>query len=121
MAGGSKLMEEGLTKDEWKAINKLLSHQPDEEMNLYSGKDMQNMTHFLVTVSIGQGAARIVDINQTEVLCGRFEQLDVTTKFRHRSTQCDVSLRFYGLSAPEGSLAQVCFQLSPYKQGQQSL
>ncbi|CAH2036004.1 unnamed protein product [Thlaspi arvense] len=105
-ADGSKSMEEGLTKEEWKAINKLLSHQPDEEMNLYSGKDMQNMTHFLVTVSIGQGAARIVDINQTEVLCGRFEQLDVTTKFRHRSTQCDVSLRFYGLSAPEGSLAQ---------------
>ncbi|EOA39345.1 hypothetical protein CARUB_v10012395mg [Capsella rubella] len=106
VADGSKLMEEGLTKEEWKSINKLLSHQPDEEMNLYSGKDMQNMTHFLVTVSIGQGAARIVDINQTEVLCGRFEQLDVTTKFRHRSTQCDVSLRFYGLSAPEGSLAQ---------------
>uniref|UniRef100_A0A1J3IH98 Putative vacuolar protein sorting-associated protein 13A n=1 Tax=Noccaea caerulescens TaxID=107243 RepID=A0A1J3IH98_NOCCA len=106
VADGSKSMEEGLTKEEWKAVNKLLSHQPDEEMNLYSGKDMQNMTHFLVTVSIGQGAARIVDINQTEVLCGRFEQLDVTTKFRHRSTQCDVSLRFYGLSAPEGSLAQ---------------
>ncbi|CDY58704.1 BnaC08g46570D [Brassica napus] len=106
VAEGSKSMEEGLTKEEWKAINKLLSHQPDEEMNLYSGKDMQNMTHFLVTVSIGQGAARIVDINQTEVLCGSFEQLDVTTKFRYRSTQCDVSLRFYGLSAPEGSLAQ---------------
>ncbi|CAE5959607.1 unnamed protein product [Arabidopsis arenosa] len=106
VADGSKLMEEGLTTDEWKAINKLLSHQPDEEMNLYSGKDMQNMTHFLVTVSIGQGAARIVDINQTEVLCGRFEQLDVTTKFKYRSSQCDVSLRFYGLSAPEGSLAQ---------------
>ncbi|XP_010500318.2 PREDICTED: uncharacterized protein LOC104777719 [Camelina sativa] len=106
VADGSKLTEEGLTKEEWKSINKLLSHQPDEEMSLYSGKDMQNMTHFLVTVSIGQGAARIVDINQTEVLCGRFEQLDVTTKFRYRSTQCDVSLRFYGLSAPEGSLAQ---------------
>ncbi|KAJ0228735.1 Vacuolar protein sorting-associated protein 13 [Hirschfeldia incana] len=106
VAEGSKSMEEGLTKEEWKAINKLLSHQPDEEMNLYSGKDMQNMTHFLVTVSIGQGAARIVDINKTEVLCGSFEQLDVTTKFRYRSTQCDVSLRFYGLSAPEGSLAQ---------------
>ncbi|XP_018509312.2 uncharacterized protein LOC103833252 isoform X4 [Brassica rapa] len=106
VAEGSKSMEEGLTKEEWKAINKLLSHQPDEEMNLYSGKDMQNMTHFLVTVSIGQGAARIVDINQTEVLCGSFEQLDVTTKFRYRSTQCDVSLRFYGLSAPESSLAQ---------------
>ncbi|KAG2314342.1 hypothetical protein Bca52824_017464 [Brassica carinata] len=106
VAEGSKSMEEGLTKEEWKAINKLLSHQPDEEMNLYSGKDMQNMTHFLVSVSIGQGAARIVDINQTEVLCGSFEQLDVTTKFRYRSTQCEVSLRFYGLSAPEGSLAQ---------------
>ncbi|XP_010524589.1 PREDICTED: uncharacterized protein LOC104802610 [Tarenaya hassleriana] len=105
-AEGSKSMEESLTKEEWQAINKLLSHQPDEEMVLYSGKDMQNMTHFLVTVSIGRGAASIIDINQTEMLCGKFEQLDVTTKFKHRSTQCDVSLRFYGLSAPEGSLAQ---------------
>ncbi|CAN8243432.1 unnamed protein product, partial [Cochlearia groenlandica] len=106
VAEESKSVEEGLTKEEWKAVNKLLSHQPDEEMNLYSGKDMQTMTYFLVTVSIGQGAARIVDINRTEVLCGRFEQLDVTTKFRYRSAQCDISLKFYGLSAPEGSLAQ---------------
>lgn len=69
---------------------------------------MQNMIHFLVNVSIGQAAARIVSINQTEMVCGRFEELHVSTKFKHRSTLCDVSLRSYGLSAPEGSLAQVC-------------
>jgi vacuolar protein sorting-associated protein 13A/C len=66
------------------------------------------MIHYLVTLSIGQAAARIIDINQTEIVCGRFEQLHVSTKFKHRSTQCDVLLRFYGVSAPEGSLAQVC-------------
>lgn len=69
---------------------------------------MQNMIHYLVTLSIGHAAARIIDINQTEIVCGRFEQLDVSTKFKHRSIHCDVLLRFYGLSAPEGSLAQVC-------------
>ncbi|CAL5415223.1 unnamed protein product [Camellia sinensis] len=53
-----------------------------------------------------QAAARIVNINQTEIVCGRFEQLLVSTKFKHWSTHCDVTLRFYGLSAPEGSLVQ---------------
>ncbi|KAF3970469.1 hypothetical protein CMV_005848 [Castanea mollissima] len=106
---GSQLTEERLTKEEWQAINNLLSHQPDDELTSHSGKDMQNMIQFLVTVSIGQAAARIININQTEIVCGRFEQLHVSTKFKHRSTHCDVLLRFYGLSAPEGSLAQsVC-------------
>ncbi|KAL7205858.1 hypothetical protein ACSBR2_018723 [Camellia fascicularis] len=48
-------------------------------------------------------------INQTEIVCGRFEQLLVSTKFKHRSTHCDVTLRFYGLSALKGSLVQVHF------------
>ncbi|ONI27903.1 hypothetical protein PRUPE_1G110200 [Prunus persica] len=105
-AEGSQLPEERLTKEEWQAINKLLSYQPDEALTSHSGKDVQNMIRFLVTVSIGQAAARIIDINQTEIVCCRFEQLQVSTKFKHRSTYCDVSLKFYGLSAPEGSLAQ---------------
>ncbi|XP_059444630.1 uncharacterized protein LOC132176414 [Corylus avellana] len=105
----SQLTEERLTKEEWQAINNLLSHQPNDELMSHSVKDMQNMIHYLVTLSIGQAAARIIDINQTEIVCGRFEQLHVSTKFKHRSTQCDVLLRFYGLSGPEGSLAQsVC-------------
>ncbi|XP_058093613.1 uncharacterized protein LOC131239768 [Magnolia sinica] len=102
----SQLGEERLTKEEWHAINKILSYQPDEETTFLSGKDMQNMIQFLVNVSIQQAATRIISINQTEILCGRFEQLQVSTKFYHRSTHCDVSLRFYGLSAPEGSLAE---------------
>lgn len=104
-----QLTEERLTKEEWQAINNLLSHQPDDDLTSHSGKDMQNMIQFLVTVSIGRAAARIININQTEIVCGTFEQLHVSTKFKHRSTHCDVLLRFYGLSAPEGSLAQVCF------------
>ncbi|KAJ4956285.1 hypothetical protein NE237_013068 [Protea cynaroides] len=103
---GSQPMEERLTKEEWQAINKLLSYQPDEELAFHSGKDLQNVIRFLVNVSISQAAARIIDINQTEIVCGRFEELHVSTKFCGRSTHCDVSLRFYGLSAPEGSLAQ---------------
>ncbi|KAH9766383.1 C2 domain-containing protein [Citrus sinensis] len=106
----SQLTEERLTNEEWQAINKLLSYQPGEESTSYSGKDMQNMIQYLVMVSIGQAAARIISINQIEILCGRFEQLHVSTKFKHRSIQCDVSLRFYGLSAPEGSLAEVLME-----------
>ncbi|XVF38939.1 hypothetical protein REPUB_Repub20aG0145800 [Reevesia pubescens] len=106
---GSQLSEERLSKEEWQAINKLLSYQPDEDLMSHSGKDLQNMIRFLVTVSISQAAARIININQTEIVCGRFEQLNVSAKFKHRSTHCDVRLRFYGVSAPEGSLAQsVC-------------
>ncbi|KAI7993232.1 putative vacuolar protein sorting-associated protein 13A [Camellia lanceoleosa] len=105
-SGGSESVQERLTKEEWQAINNLLSYQPAEDLTLHFGKDSQNMIHFLVNISIGQAAARIVNINQTEIVCGRFEQLLVSTKFKHRSTHCDVTLRFYGLSAPEGSLVQ---------------
>lgn len=106
---GPQLLEERLTKEEWQAINKLLSYQQEDEFASLSGREIQNMVQFLVTVSIGQAAARIISINQTEIVCGRFEQLQVSTKFKNRSTHCDVSLRFYGLSAPEGSLAEsVC-------------
>ncbi|KAG8658937.1 uncharacterized protein LOC110610326 isoform X2 [Manihot esculenta] len=103
---GSRLTEERLTKEEWRTINNLLSYQPDEEIMPHTGKDMQNMILYLVTVSVRQAAARIIDVNQTEIICGRFEQLHVSTKFKNRSTHCDVLLKFYGLSAPGGSLAQ---------------
>ncbi|KAF6156504.1 hypothetical protein GIB67_011305 [Kingdonia uniflora] len=102
----SQLTEESLTKEEWQAINKLLSYQPDEDLTFLSGKGMPNLVQFLVNVSISQGAAKIINSSQTEIICGRFEELQVTTKLYHRSTHCDVSLKFYGLSAPEGSLAQ---------------
>ncbi|KAK8499441.1 hypothetical protein V6N12_012495 [Hibiscus sabdariffa] len=107
--GKSQLTEEGLSKEEWQAINKLLSYQPDEDFMSQPGKDLQSMIRFMATVSISQAAVRIIDKNLTEIVCGRFEQLHVSTKFKHRSTHCDVRLRFYGVSAPEGSLAQsVC-------------
>ncbi|CAL5412956.1 unnamed protein product [Camellia sinensis] len=105
-SGGAESVQERLTKEEWQAINNLLTCQPDDDLTLHFGKDSQNMIHFLVNISIGQAAARIVNINQTEIVCGRFEKLLVSTKFKHRSTHCDVTLRFYGLSAPEGSLVQ---------------
>ncbi|XP_028786889.1 uncharacterized protein LOC114742843 [Neltuma alba] len=105
----SGLTDERLTKEEWEAINKLLSYQPDEELMLPSPKDMSKMIQFLVTVSVYQAAARIVNVNRMEIVCGRFEQLNVSTKFKHRSIYCNVLLKFCGLSAPEGSLAQsVC-------------
>ncbi|WVZ12338.1 hypothetical protein V8G54_016868 [Vigna mungo] len=98
--------EEQELRQEWQAINKLLSYQPEEDLMLRSAKDVQNMVQLLVTVSIGQGAARIISVNQEEIVCGRFEKLHVSTKFRHHSVYCDVLLKFYGLSAPEGSLTQ---------------
>lgn len=100
---------DGLSKEEWQSLNNLLSFQPDEDLPSQSGKDMQNMTQRMVIVSVGQAAARIININETEIVCGRFEQLQVSAKFKHRSIYCDVTLKFYGLSAPEGPLCQVCF------------
>nr|GLL48492.1 uncharacterized protein LOC109169879 [Ipomoea trifida] len=105
----SKSVEDRLTKEEWQAINKLLSYQPDEDVTLQHGKEMQNTINYLINVSIGRAAATIINVDQTEILCGRFENLNVSTKLKHRTIHCDVSLKFYGLSAPEGSLAQsVC-------------
>lgn len=66
------------------------------------------MTQFLVIVSVERAAARIISFDHTEIVCGRFEELQVSTKFKNRSTQCDVVLRYYGLTSPEGSLTEVC-------------
>lgn len=104
--------DEKLTKEEWKAINKLLSYQPEEEVTFYSGKDLQNMVQYSVNIYIERGAARIISCNETEIVCGRFERLQISTKHYHKSINCDASLRFYGLSAPEGSLVQVLFLTS---------
>ncbi|KAL0457540.1 UNVERIFIED_CONTAM: Vacuolar protein sorting-associated protein 13 [Sesamum latifolium] len=100
----TRSVEERLTKEEWEAVNKLLSYQPDEDL-AHAGKGVQNI-HYMIVVSISKAAARIVNINDTEIVCGRFENLNVSTKLKHRSTQCDVTLQYYGFSSPEGSLAQ---------------
>ena len=68
---------------------------------------MQSRTHYLINVLVGCAAAKIVDISQTEIICGRFEQLHVSTKLKQQSVHCDLTLKYYGVSAPEGSLAQV--------------
>ncbi|AQK59109.1 calcium-dependent lipid-binding family protein [Zea mays] len=98
--------EEQLTKEEWQAINKLLSYQPDEDMSFPLEKVSPNVIQFMMDVSIGQAGARIINIDGTEVLCGRFHQLQVVTKLYPKSTCCDVTLKYCGLSSPEGSLAQ---------------
>lgn len=72
---------------------------------------MQNRTQYLIDVLVGCAAAKIVNISQTEIVCGRFEQLHVSTKLKHGSTHCDLTLKYYGVSAPEGSLAQVSFSV----------
>lgn len=101
-------MEERLTTEEWEAVNKLLSFQPDEDL-AQTGRNMQNMIHYMIIVSISKAAARIVNIDNTEIVCGRFENLNISTKLKQKSTHCDVKLQYYGFSSPEGSLAQVCF------------
>ncbi|ONK67151.1 uncharacterized protein A4U43_C06F16540 [Asparagus officinalis] len=98
--------EENLTKEEWQAINKMLSYQQEDDLSLIPGKTLQNMMQFVVDVSVGQAAAQIISINQTDIVCGRFEELHIRTKMYQKSTHCDVSLKFYGLSSPEGSLTE---------------
>ncbi|KAK8929011.1 hypothetical protein KSP39_PZI017866 [Platanthera zijinensis] len=103
----SQLVEdEKLIKQEWQAINELLSYRPDEDIPSPGGKDKQNMIQVQVDVSIGKAAARIVSISQTEIVYGSFELLNLTTKMFHKSVHCDVSLKCYGLSSPEGQLSQ---------------
>ncbi|XP_057809782.1 uncharacterized protein LOC131024279 [Salvia miltiorrhiza] len=98
-------VEEKLTKEEWEAVNKLLSFQPDEDL-AQTGKDVQNMIHYMIIVSISKAAARIVNIDNTEIVCGRFENLNISTKLKQKSIHCDVTLQYYGFSSPEGSLVQ---------------
>ncbi|KAJ8645273.1 hypothetical protein MRB53_007021 [Persea americana] len=83
----------------WSASSKKLAIDKDNEESQLGQEDR-------LTKEECQAAARIITTNQTEIICGRFEQLEVTTKRYYRSVHCDVSLKFYGLSAPEGSLAE---------------
>ncbi|KAL0376317.1 UNVERIFIED_CONTAM: Vacuolar protein sorting-associated protein 13 [Sesamum calycinum] len=69
----SRSVEERLTKEEWEAVNKLLSYQPDEDL-AHAGKGVQNMIHYMIVVSISKAAARIVNINDTEIVCGSLAQ-----------------------------------------------
>ncbi|KAL8120496.1 hypothetical protein AgCh_017611 [Apium graveolens] len=71
-----------------------------------SGKDVQNRTRYLIDILVGCAASKIVNISQTEIVCGRFEQLHVSTKLKHGSTHFDLTLKYYDVSSPEGSLAQ---------------
>lgn len=87
----------------------MLSYNVEEHVTTIPEKDSHLMILFLIDISIGQASACIVSIDQSEIVCGRFEQLNITTKLYHKRIKCDVLLRFCGLSAPEGTLAQVCF------------
>ncbi|XP_042405096.1 vacuolar protein sorting-associated protein 13C-like [Zingiber officinale] len=98
--------EEKLTKEEWLAINEMLSYQPDEDSNAHLGKDLHNMMQYLIEVSVGKASTRIVNIYETEIICSRFEQLHVTTMLYPKSIHCNVTLKSCGLSSPEGSLAE---------------
>ncbi|CAN6447305.1 unnamed protein product [Victoria cruziana] len=104
--GADLFEEQRLTKEEWRAINKLLSYQTEEELSWPLGKDMAKMMQYLVNVSIETAAARIINIDQTEILCGKFEQLQVSARLYPRSIKCDVTLKLWGLSSPEGSLVK---------------
>ncbi|EPS74076.1 hypothetical protein M569_00677, partial [Genlisea aurea] len=103
--GVEEPIEGRFNKEEWEAVNKLLSHQPDEDV--YSTtKDIHKLIHYMVTVSINKAAARIISIHNTEIVCGSFKNLQILTKLMHRSAHYDVKLQYYGLSSPEGSLAE---------------
>ncbi|WOK99786.1 hypothetical protein Cni_G08498 [Canna indica] len=79
--------------EEWQAINAMLSYQPDEDTTSLIGKDLQNMMQYLIEVSIGKAAARIINIEETEIICGRFEELNVITKLYPRTIHCIVVYR----------------------------
>ncbi|XP_078433928.1 calcium-dependent lipid-binding family protein isoform X2 [Wolffia australiana] len=103
---GNVVDEKKLSKEEWELLNKLLSYYTDDDARMPSGNDARSLIRLLVDVSIFHAAARIVSMNHTEILCGRFDQLQVTAKMYKRTVHYDLSLKFYGLSSPEGSLIQ---------------
>ncbi|KAL3679175.1 hypothetical protein R1sor_022131 [Riccia sorocarpa] len=94
-----------LTKEEWNQINELLSYNPDEDLSL-SRPEAPNMLQTALEVTVGRGAASLLDKEGTEILCGTFEDLQVSLMRYPKTEQCDVKLKYYGLSAPEGRLIE---------------
>lgn len=100
-----------LTTEEWNKINDLLSYRPEEESSALSSPEAPNMLQTELEVSIGRSGAEVLDQNEVQILCGRFEDLQVSLLRYPKSEKCDVKLKFYGLSAPEGGLIEVDYQL----------
>ncbi|KAH9312824.1 hypothetical protein KI387_027859, partial [Taxus chinensis] len=95
-----------LTKEEWNKLNDLLRYDPLEEFSVLSDKEPPNMVQVALDATIRQSAARIVNNQKLEIMCGKFENLQVGLRLYPKSIHCDLKLKFYGLSAPEGSLIQ---------------
>ncbi|KAL2613699.1 hypothetical protein R1flu_025391 [Riccia fluitans] len=94
-----------LTKEEWNKINELLSYKPDEDLSL-SRPEAPNMLQTALEVSVGRSAASLLDKEGTEILCGTFENLQISLMRYPKTEKCDVQLKYYGLSAPEGRLIE---------------
>ncbi|XP_059076567.1 uncharacterized protein LOC131042467 isoform X2 [Cryptomeria japonica] len=95
-----------LTKEEWNKLNELLSYDPAEDFSVLSDKEPPTMVQVSLDAMIRQSAARIVNNQKIEIMCGKFENLQVGLRLYPKSIHCDVKLKYYGLSAPEGSLIQ---------------
>ncbi|PTQ34792.1 hypothetical protein MARPO_0076s0036 [Marchantia polymorpha] len=95
-----------LTKEEWNKINDLLSYRPDEDLSTLSDPEAPNMLQTALEVSIKRSAASLLDKEEREILCGTFETLQVSLMRYPKTEKCDVKLKFYGLSAPEGRLIE---------------
>ncbi|CAM6102066.1 unnamed protein product [Calypogeia fissa] len=95
-----------LTTEEWNKINDLMSYRPEEESLALSSQEAPNMLQMEIEVSIGRSGAEVLDQREMQILCGRFEDLQVSLLSYPKSQKCDVKLKFYGLSAPEGGLIE---------------
>lgn len=95
-----------LTKEEWKKLNELLSYNSANNFFVLSDKEPPDMLQYSLDATVGQSAARIVNNQNLEIICGKFESLHVGLRCYPKSTRCDTKLKLYGVSAPEGSLIQ---------------
>lgn len=95
-----------LSKEEWKKLNELLSYHSAENFFVLSDKEPPDMLQVSLDATVGKSAARIVDNQNLEIICGKFESLHVGLRLYPKSIHCDTKLKLYGVSAPEGSLIQ---------------
>lgn len=80
-----------------------MSYKPGEE----ASQEAANMLQITYSVTIQRSAARVLDRNNVEILCGTFVNLQVGLRMYPKTVQSELRLQFYGLSAPEGPLLEV--------------
>ncbi|GJP54206.1 hypothetical protein CLOM_g13301 [Closterium sp. NIES-68] len=103
--GEEEAVAEGLSAEEWEKIEELV--RAGEDAQYEAGQAAPGAVQMAVQVGMQCFQARLLERDgRRDVLAGSFQHLHVALRLFPLMLKADVSLRFYDLAAPEGTLIE---------------